>query len=164
MIEPKTRTMEERLKKIRAEDIMSKFAITTTEDTRISDLAHLMMRFKISGIPVIKDGKICGIVSATDLFNLMGKIIKEIGRGRAPDDYYATPVKELMTSNVISVQKDMNLTEIMKIMTGYNIHTLPVMESDKIIGIIGRRDVINACFFEAFEESKVKDERKANAK
>ena len=67
-----TKSLEDKLKAIKAIDLMSRFAITVQEDETVTSLAHLMMRFKISGAPVVsKGGEICGIVTATDLFNLM---------------------------------------------------------------------------------------------
>ena len=56
MDEESLKNISEKLKSIKAVDIMSRFAITTSEDTTVNDLAHLFMRFKIgsnfsSGIP-----------------------------------------------------------------------------------------------------------------
>ena len=68
--------LEEKLKSIKAQDVMSKFAITIKDSQTVTELAHLMMRFKISGVPVVsKNGEICGIVTATNLFDLMRKTI-----------------------------------------------------------------------------------------
>lgn len=139
-----------KLKQIRAIDIMSRYAITTTEDASIEDVAHLMMRFKISGMPVLSRAKeMCGIITATDLFNVMGKVINEIEAGREPAEYYKMPVKAFMKTNVITITPETTLYEIMKIMWEKNIHTLPVVVMDnnkEIMGVIGRRDAINACY------------------
>ena len=71
--------VEARLKAVKAKEIMSRFAITIKENETVTNLAHLMMRFKISGVPVVsKNDEICGIVTATDLFSLMKDIVKSI--------------------------------------------------------------------------------------
>ena len=145
----KGETLEARLKRIKATDIMSRYAITTTEETMIADIAHLMMRFKISGVPVLgKDKKIVGIITATDLFKLMGKITMEIEKNAGFVDYYKMPVKSFMTTDVMTITPETTLYEIMKIMWERNIHTLPVvvLSKQEIVGVIGRRDVINACY------------------
>ena len=145
----KNETLEVKLKRIKAMDIMSRYAITTAEETTIADIAHLMMRFKISGVPVLgKDKKICGIITATDLFKLMGKIVSDIERQMGFTDYYKMPVKSFMTTDVMTITPETTLYEIMKIMWERNIHTLPVvvLSKQEIMGVIGRRDVINSCY------------------
>ena len=67
------------LKTRKVKDIMSRFAITTTSQTPVTDLAHLLLRFKISGVPVVNNNKeIIGIVTATHLFNIMKQIIGKL--------------------------------------------------------------------------------------
>ena len=148
--------MEQRLKSVKAKDIMSRFAITIKENETVMNLAHLMMRFKISGVPVTnKNGEICGIATATDLFNLMKKIVNDIDKQSISDNYSQMMVDALMTKNVVTITEETNLFEIMKIMCEKNIHTLPVMVLSKkeIIGVIGRRDILNA-FYVGMGESK----------
>jgi len=148
--------LEQKLKSIKAMDLMSKFAITIKEDETITTLAHLMMRFKISGVPVCgKDGDIRGIVTATDLFNLMKKMVVQMENQDAPD-YGGMKVAELMTHEVVTITDETSLYEIMKIMCERNIHTLPVMVLSKkeIVGVIGRRDILNAFYVGAVSGSK----------
>ena len=149
MNERKQETLEDKLKRIKAADIMSRYAITTDEETTIADIAHLMMRFKISGVPVLdRDKKMSGIITATDLFKLMGKIVGDIENHSEFKDYYKMPVKSFMTVGVMTISPETTLYEIMRIMWEKNIHTLPVVVVSKqeIAGVIGRRDVINACY------------------
>jgi CBS-domain-containing membrane protein len=144
-----TEMFQTKLKEIKAIDIMSRYAITTSEDSSIEEVAHLMMRFKISGVPILSQKKeMCGIITATDLFNVMGRIISEMEEGREVFDYYKFPVKEFMKTNVITITPQTSLYDIMKIMWEKNVHTLPVvvMTNTEIMGVIGRRDVINACY------------------
>ena len=66
----------QRLKLIKAEDIMTKKVITTTPDTHLADIAEMLIKYRISGLPVIDgQGKLIGIVTASDLFILMDMII-----------------------------------------------------------------------------------------
>lgn len=141
--------LEAKLKKIKAEDIMSKYAITTSEDATIDSVAHLMMRFKISGIPVLsKKKEIVGIITATDLFQLMEKVTDEMEKGVGSTDHGAQSVKSLMTRGVVSIDPGKSLYEIIRIMSEKKIHTLPVVVifNGEIRGVIGRRDVINAFY------------------
>lgn len=141
--------MEQKLKSIKAMEIMSRFAITIKESETVMNLAHLMMRFKISGVPVItKNGEICGIVTATDLFNLMKSAVKDMEGKADLKNYPDMPISTLMTRNVVTITEETTLYDIIKIMCEKNIHTLPVMVLSKqeIIGVIGRRDILNAFY------------------
>ena len=144
-----TNDLEKRLNDIKAIDIMSKFAITITENDTISSMAHLMMRFKISGVPVLsKIGDVVGIVTATDLFNLMKAITTDIDNGLELLKYQNIKVNAIMSKDVISINDSTTLYQIIRIMCSKNIHTLPVVviNDSKIVGIIGRRDIINAFY------------------
>ena len=151
------KNMEEKLKSIKAASIMSRFAITIKENESVMNLAHLMMRFKISGVPVIdKNGEICGITTATDLFNLMKEVIRDIDKGKITTDYFDMKVNTLMTKDVVTITEETSLYEIMKIMCERNIHTLPVMviAQKEIMGVIGRRDILNAFYVGLGNEPK----------
>ncbi|MDD5438747.1 MAG: CBS domain-containing protein [Candidatus Omnitrophica bacterium] len=123
---------------IRAADIMSKFAITIPEDASINEAADLIMRFKISGIPVLsRNGVLAGIITATDLFRIMGEEVDNPARPA-----YASTVNSIMTKNVQTITAASTLSEIIRLMCGDNIHTLPVVDGDNIVGVVGRRDVL----------------------
>jgi CheY-like chemotaxis protein len=141
--------LEGKLKGIKAVDLMSRFAITIKEDETIKTLAHLMMRFKISGVPVCNEnGEICGVITATDLFNLMRKMVQEMKKSQDVRKYTEMKVKDFMTSQAITITEKTTLHEMMTIMSEGNIHTLPVVgiSNTDIVGVIGRRDVLNAFY------------------
>ena len=144
-----SKKFEQKLKNVKAKDLMSRFAITIKEDETVTTLAHLIMRFKISGVPVqAKNGDIRGIVTATDLFNLMKKMVEEMGKGQDIEHYKEIKVSALMSHDVVTITEDTSLYEMTKIMYERNVHTLPVMviAKNEIVGVIGRRDIINAFY------------------
>ncbi|MEW5895614.1 MAG: CBS domain-containing protein [Candidatus Omnitrophota bacterium] len=143
-------TVKSRLQSIKAKDMMTKFAITVTEDQTINDLANLFMRFKISGLPVLNDAdEVVGIVTASDLFNHMKKIINMVDSGQDPKDC-EIQVKEIMTSRVQVIGEDTSLYDMIKLMCEKQIHTLPVVKDGAMVGIVGRRDVISACYITTY--------------
>jgi len=134
--------LKKRLKSIKAKDIMTKNVITTEEDKTLSEVAGLMIKKRISGLPVLdKKGKLTGIIVDHDLFLVMdmiesGNIIEENSNTVSdPKVSYA------MSKEVVTIKKTTNLDEIIGTMKYKNIHTLPVRQAKKIVGIIGRRDV-----------------------
>jgi len=151
----KSTSLEKQLKSIKVSKIMSKFAITATELTVITDVAHLMLRFKISGVP-IKDEyeEVIGVVTATDLFDLIGRTNQEIGQNEDLTDYSQMPVKEVMTTDVFTIDEQMSLYDVIVTMRDRKIHTLPVLSDEGVlIGVVGRRDVINA-YYSLSQKSK----------
>ena len=138
-------TIQQRLQQIKAKDIMSRFAITTTRGTLLTEVAHLMSRFKISGVPVMgKNKEICGIITATDLFGVLDKITRDDSDTANPSKYYDIPVETIMSEKVYSITEDTSLYDMIKLMCQKNIHTLPVLSGAEIVGVVGRRDVLNA--------------------
>ena len=131
--------IEKELKEVRAKDIMSRFAITVKGSDTLSSAAHLMIRFKVSGLPVVSaEGKIIGIITATDLFRLMG----EKASSRKISSEKSDLIRDHMTGEVYTIEEDTSLFDIIALMHGKNIHTLPVLKMGDICGIIGRRDVL----------------------
>jgi CBS domain-containing protein len=136
----------DRLREIKARDLMTSFTVTVNEEESLIDVANRMMRFRISGLPVVSSmGKIVGIITVTDLFKLMDAITPQ-GPGAQSPLGPASMIKEVMTREVYSIEKETSLLDIITLMRTKNIHTLPVVEKDTIIGIVGRRDVIQAYY------------------
>lgn len=136
-----------RLKTMKAGEIMSRFAITTAKGTPLTEVAHLMSRFKISGVPVVdKNKEICGVVTATDLFRVLNEITNDAESENSLFNSDNIVVDVIMTKEVYSVTEETSLYDIIKLMGNKNIHTLPVISDKEIIGIIGRRDVLNASY------------------
>ena len=137
------------LKKIIAKDIMSEVIVAVTEDTLVKDAAHLMMRDRISGMPVFDSQKnVVGILTLTDLFKAIHDTVKDEDVDFLKEILHRKDkkVSEIMTKNVLAISPDSCLHEIIAIMIEYNIHTFPVKDKDQLLGIIGRHDILNAVF------------------
>ncbi|MCF7877056.1 MAG: CBS domain-containing protein, partial [Candidatus Omnitrophica bacterium] len=109
---------------------------------------------RISGLPVLdKNKKLTGIIVDHDLFLVMdmiesGNVIEENSNTKSdPKVSYA------MSKQVVTVKKSTNLDEIISTMKYKNVHTLPVLQGKKIVGIIGRRDVYQA-FYNTIKDLK----------
>jgi len=136
-----------KLESIVAKDIMTKDVITTTEDAHLADLAATMVDSRVSGLPVVNgEGKLTGVVTATDLFIIMDMIktgdVIEDGEMAVKNP----TVKFAMSTEISKIEKNTTLKDIIALMKYKNKHTLPVFEKDKIVGVIGRRDVFKAFY------------------
>jgi CBS domain-containing protein len=100
----------------------------------VSDAIRLMDEKNVGALPVVDDETIVGIVSERDY------IRKVIVKGRSVKD---TPVNDIMTKQVLTVNPSNSVTECMGIMTERRVRHLPVLEGTKLVGILSMRDVVN---------------------
>ncbi len=63
------------LARIKMEDVMTKDVLTVTEDTTLEEAARIMADNKIGGLPVVRDGKLVGIITETDLFKVFLELL-----------------------------------------------------------------------------------------
>jgi len=143
-----------------AKDIMSKDVVTVTPDTSIEELSALLVSHEISGVPVVNvDGAIVGVVTENDLINrnkrlhiptvvsfLDAVIYLESSKKFAEDvkRLTATKVGDICEKKVVTITEETTLTDIATIMFEKKVHLLPVVASGKIVGIVGKRDVVKA--------------------
>ncbi|PTE07058.1 CBS domain-containing protein [Mesorhizobium helmanticense] len=142
---------------MQAEAIMTAPVIGIEPSASISDAAGLMLSRRISGLPVIRsDGTLAGIVSEGD-FLRRGELGTErkrsrwleflVSPGRAADEYVRANgrrVEEVMTADVVTVQPGAPLTEIAELMTRHHVKRIPVVDGEKVVGIVTRSDLLRA--------------------
>ena len=143
-----------------ARDIMTTNVVTVKKDQPISDLSKLFIENHFNGVPVLDDaGKVIGVVTQSNLIeqNKNLHIPTVIALFDAvlfleSEKKFESDVKKLTGSKIediyhkkpITVSPDADLSEITTIMAEKDVHTLPVLEDDKLIGIVGKKDVIRA--------------------
>jgi CBS domain-containing protein len=148
------------LKDLTAADIMKTEVVTIGENASVQELAKLLAKKKISGVPVVDDrNRVVGIVSEGDLVSqdadihfphyieLLGNIIylESIKKYEERlEKAAASAVGDIMTIDVITVQKNSPLHEIATLMTNRKVNRLPVLDGDILVGIITRSDVVRA--------------------
>ena len=149
---------------LKAKDIMTRDVITVKPTTSIEDLARLLMKHQINGTPVVDDnGNLKGVVTENDLisknsrlhiptiFRLFDAFIP-LGASRLEVEIKkmaAFAVGDICTRDVITVDDETSVEEIATIMTEKKIHLLPVLKEGKLIGIIGKKDLIRGMAGEA---------------
>jgi CBS domain-containing protein len=104
-------------------------------DASVYDALKLMADKEVGALLVLEGEDLIGIISERDYARKV--ILKE----KSSMD---TPIKEIMTHEVISVRPEQTLQECMALMTDKRIRHLPVLENDQLIGIISIGDVVKA--------------------
>jgi CBS domain-containing protein len=104
-------------------------------DASVYDAVGLMAEKGIGALLVIEDERLCGIVSERDYAR------KVVLRGRSSSE---TQVRDIMTDRVLYVGQERSIEECMALMTEKRVRHLPVMEDDRLVGILSVGDVIKA--------------------
>jgi CBS domain-containing protein len=152
----------------RAKDIMKTEVITVSPQMSVEALGRLFIERDISGAPVVdEEGRLVGIVTENDLISqnkrlhiptilrLFDAFIPLGGTAalqREIQKMAARTVGEICTKEVITIQEDTPLEDIATTMAERRVHLLPVLREGKVVGIVGRHEVIRAASGEAPEE------------
>jgi CBS domain-containing protein len=100
----------------------------------VFDAICLMDEKNVGALPVVDHGTLVGIVSERDYTR------KVIVKGRSSKD---TPVNDIMTKELLTVNPGNSVAESMRIMTEKRVRHLPVLEGTKLVGILSIGDVVN---------------------
>ena len=143
---------------LKARDIMTKEVITVTADTEITQAAKLLLENHFNGLPVVDDrGKLIGIICQDDLivqqkrlplpslftfFDGLISLTSYRSLEKEMEKIVATKVAQAMIPDPITVDPDTSLEDIATLMVNNNIHTLPVLDGGRLVGIIGKEDIL----------------------
>jgi len=119
-----------------AEDIMTERVITTTAAATVREVAELLSRNAISGLPVVGEEEAAGLRT-----KVIGIITEADILGKPAD----APVESLMTRTVITVKPETPISEVVSYLAARNIKRVPVVnDAGHLVGIVSRADVIAA--------------------
>ena len=143
---------------LKVKDIMTKDVITVTPDTEVVKAAKILLEKRINGLPVVDDsGKLVGILCQSDLIaqqksipipslftlldgfmplTIMKRIDKEV------EKIAAIRVEQAMTPKPVTVDPNADIEDVARLMVDKNYHTLPVLDGGKVVGIVGKEDVL----------------------
>jgi CBS domain-containing protein len=145
---------------LQARDIMTTEVLTVSPETSIAELSKILENRKIGGLPVVdKGGRLLGVITQSDLVerardlelppainildfhfylqipsHLLQRVEKMLG----------TTVGDCMTPNPVTVAPDTPVARIAALMAKQKMHTIPVLEGGKIVGVIGKMDLVRA--------------------
>jgi acetoin utilization protein AcuB len=120
---------------------MSHPVITIPPDLPIVDALNLMKREHIRRTPVVKDGKLVGIVSDKDLLNASPSPATSLSVWEMNYLLSKITVRDVMTRQVMTVAADTAIEEAARIMADNKIGGLPVVQGDQVVGIITETDL-----------------------
>ncbi|MFH7319784.1 CBS domain-containing protein [Desulfurivibrio sp. D14AmB] len=141
-----------------AREIMSREVVTVGPEMPVEELAALLWAKRISGAPVVDgEGRLVGVVTESDLIDQAKKLhiptaitileavifLERAGKVEEEVNKMAgSRVGDICTKKPVTVAPDTPLDEIATIMAEKHLHTLPVMEGQRLVGVIGKSDII----------------------
>ena len=128
--------------KVTVKEIMTKDLVVVSPTDRLIHARRQMMEAHVGRVPVLDDEELVGVVTSKDLMRAFIDFRKNV-----PEKYQKSQIKEVLVEYIMSTNptvttKDATISEVAKIMmeTGYN--GLPVVEGDKVVGIITQTDIL----------------------
>ena len=143
---------------LNASDIMTTEVMTVKKETPLKELAEILYKNRINGVPVVDDeGLLVGIICESDLirkdkklhiptvvalFDAVFYLESSKNIEKEIKQISATTVGDLFTREVVTVDEKTPIDEIATLMTQKKIYTIPVMDGKRMVGIVGKGDVI----------------------
>ena len=143
---------------LKVKDIMTREVKTVTPETEITQAAKLLLSERINGVPVVnQSGELVGILCQSDLIaqqksipipslftlldgyiplNLFNRLDREV------EKIAATRVEHAMTPDPVAVDSDTDIERVAALMVEKNYHTLPVVDGGRLVGVVGKEDVL----------------------
>lgn len=157
---------------MKVRDVMKTEPVACQASDAVSDAVKLLKRNEISGMPVLDGEELVGIVSESDLLKMLSTEdegglwlpspleilevpIRDLIRWEklqaGAEEVGQTQVSEVMTKKVHTVGPEDAIEQAASVMVRHRINRLPVLEDDKLVGIVTRGDIIAGLGMEASE-------------
>jgi len=123
-------------------DAMTSGVTTIAPDAAVGELEALIERTDYNSYPVVRDGRLVGIVTKLDF--LRNFIFTTETVLPHYDALMRRPVAEIMRTDVLILAPDTPLTRVLQMMVDHSTKSFPVLDGGRLVGIISREDVIRA--------------------
>jgi CBS domain-containing membrane protein len=127
-------------------DVMTREVATLESNQQLSVAEDLMQQRRIRHLPVLNDERdLVGIVSQRDLF--FGALSWSMGQGRRAQEkaLETFPLKQVMRTDVVTIDPDKPLSEAARLMTEHKVGCLPVLRAGRLVGILTEGDFVALC-------------------
>ena len=141
-------------------DIMTREVITVTPETPIRDLARILSERRINGVPVVDDeGTVIGVVCESDLidqgqplhiptvFAILDSFIPLENPWRFQKEFKrlsATKVEDIYSRPAVCISMEADASEVARLMSERKLYTIPVLDKGKLVGVVGKGDIIKS--------------------
>lgn len=116
----------------RVADVMTPGVETTTSSEALRDAARTMRKGDFGAMPVVDDGRLVGILTDRDI------VVRAVAEGLDPT---SARVGEVASPRPVAVGPDQDLDEAMELMAEYRVRRLPVVDGERLVGVVSQADV-----------------------
>lgn len=135
------------MKKVLARDVMTSTVFVVEPNATVAHARNLMVRHRISRLPVMEDAALAGIITKKDIAYRLRQ--GEPAWRRRPLD--RIPVGALMTEQPLTVAPDTGVREIARMFTQKNISSVPVVDEGAVAGIVTKTDLMKSALVRALD-------------
>lgn len=145
------------MNQIKVFEVMTNLVVTLRPHNTVQEAARQMLNNRISGAPVVEDGRLVGIVSEAYLVAAYAPPARSMTRFAATDPLVflvrstlhrpanGTTIADVMTRTVVTVAPDASVWEAASLIDRYGIRRLPIVDSEGyVVGIVARADLVHA--------------------
>jgi CBS domain-containing protein len=113
-------------------EVMTRDVRACEPNATVADAAKVMAQEDVGPVPIVEDGRLVGIVTDRDI------VVRVVAEGRDPN---ATTVKEIASTDLVTVAPGDDLDEALNLLAERQVRRLPVVEGDRLVGIVAQADV-----------------------
>ncbi|HET7656689.1 MAG TPA: CBS domain-containing protein [Bacillales bacterium] len=113
-------------------ELMSQNVVTVTPNQTLEQAASLMSQYNIGSLPVVENGRLCGVITDRDI------TLRSTAQGK---DGNATVSECMSSNNIVSASPDMAPQEAAQLMAERQIRRLPVVDNGQIVGMVALGDL-----------------------
>jgi CBS domain-containing protein/uncharacterized membrane protein YuzA (DUF378 family) len=124
-----------RTSRLQVREVMSADPATVTPSTPVAEAARLLKHHDVGSLPVVESGRLTGIVTDRDI------VLRVVAEQRDPA---AVTVADIASSAPATVRPDQQLDDALRVMAKQQVRRLPVVEHDRVVGILAQADVATA--------------------
>jgi predicted transcriptional regulator len=145
---------------MKVKDIMTRGVVSVSPQTKIEEVARIMLEHKFRGIPVVENGIIRGMITESDFLtrdfeNLhipsLIKILEDLKvskyfpeKAEELKDVLAADAASIMSIDFVSVDPEKNVTDVVRLIREKEVSPIPVIdENKKILGLVSKADILN---------------------
>jgi CBS domain-containing protein len=113
-------------------EVMTRDVRACEPNATVADAAKVMAQEDVGPVPIVEDGRLVGIVTDRDI------VVRVVAEGRDPN---ATTVKEIASTDLVTVSPGDDLDEALNLLAERQVRRLPVVDGDRLVGIVAQADV-----------------------
>jgi CBS domain-containing protein len=113
-------------------EVMTRDVRACEPNATVAEAAKVMAQEDVGPVPIVEGGRLVGIVTDRDI------VVRVVAEGRDPN---ATAVTEIASTELVTVSPDDDLDEALNLLAERQVRRLPVVEGDRLVGIVAQADI-----------------------